>query len=63
MTELLCVIRFVFKLTFLDMLSMSSLESMRHVLDLLSDMLQAVNPSDRAVSETVFPGLLNPPFV
>jgi len=45
------------------MLSMSSLESMRHVLDLLSDMLQAVNPSDRAVSETVFPGLLNPPFV
>ncbi|KAL9315229.1 hypothetical protein ACSQ67_016230 [Phaseolus vulgaris] len=34
--------------TEIESLSMSSLESMRHVLDLLSDMLQAVNPSDRA---------------
>ncbi|KAK7374033.1 hypothetical protein VNO80_07456 [Phaseolus coccineus] len=41
-------LRFVFKLTSLEILSMSSLESMRDVLDLLSDMLQAVHPSDRA---------------
>ncbi|KAK2361276.1 ENTH/VHS/GAT family protein [Trifolium repens] len=34
--------------TEIESLSMSSLESMRHVLDLLSDMLQAVNPNDRA---------------
>ncbi|TKY65722.1 TOM protein 2 [Spatholobus suberectus] len=34
--------------TEIESLSLSSLESMRHVLDLLSDMLQAVNPSDRA---------------
>ncbi|KAK7374032.1 hypothetical protein VNO80_07455 [Phaseolus coccineus] len=34
--------------TEIESLSMSSLESMRHVLDLLSDMLQAVNPTDRA---------------
>jgi len=37
---------------------MSSLDSMRYVLDLLSDMLQAVNPNDRAVSYTVLLGLL-----
>lgn len=29
--------------------SLSSLESMRDVMDLLGDMLQAVDPSDRAV--------------
>nr|KYP38658.1 TOM1-like protein 2 [Cajanus cajan] len=34
--------------TEIESLSLSSLESMQHVLDLLSDMLQAVNPSDRA---------------
>ncbi|KAK7294810.1 hypothetical protein RJT34_17707 [Clitoria ternatea] len=34
--------------TEIESLSLSSLDSMRHVLDLLSDMLQAVNPSDRA---------------
>ncbi|KAG4922223.1 hypothetical protein GLYMA_18G210100v4 [Glycine max] len=34
--------------TEIESLSLSSLESMRHVLDLLSDMLQAVNPGDHA---------------
>ncbi|KAJ1379785.1 VHS domain [Sesbania bispinosa] len=34
--------------TEIESLSLSSLESMRQVVDLLSDMLQAVNPSDRA---------------
>ncbi|KAG4389005.1 hypothetical protein GLYMA_09G278600v4 [Glycine max] len=34
--------------TEIESLSLTSLESMRHVLDLLSDMLQAVNPGDRA---------------
>ncbi|XP_027929117.1 TOM1-like protein 6 isoform X2 [Vigna unguiculata] len=34
--------------TEIESLSMSSLDSMRYVLDLLSDMLQAVNPNDRA---------------
>ncbi|XP_028808633.1 TOM1-like protein 6 isoform X1 [Neltuma alba] len=34
--------------TEIESLSLSSLESMRHVMELLSDMLQAVNPSDRA---------------
>ncbi|CAJ1810052.1 unnamed protein product [Sphenostylis stenocarpa] len=34
--------------TEIESLSMSSLESVQDVLDLLSDMLQAVNPSDRA---------------
>ncbi|KAL2330576.1 hypothetical protein Fmac_018157 [Flemingia macrophylla] len=34
--------------TEIESLSLSSLESMQHVLDLLSDMLQAVNPSDHA---------------
>lgn len=43
-----------------EILSMSSLESMRHVLDLLSDMLQAVNPNDRAVCQTLLLGLPEP---
>ncbi|KAE9622281.1 hypothetical protein Lal_00036969 [Lupinus albus] len=34
--------------TEMESLSLSSLDSMRDVVDLLSDMLQAVNPSDRA---------------
>ncbi|KAJ1402476.1 GAT domain [Sesbania bispinosa] len=34
--------------TEIESLSLSSLDSMRQVVDLLSDMLQAVNPSDRA---------------
>ncbi|MED6148477.1 hypothetical protein PIB30_053575 [Stylosanthes scabra] len=34
--------------TEIESLSLSSLDSMRHVMDLLSDMLRAVNPSDRA---------------
>ncbi|KAK7340013.1 hypothetical protein VNO77_20705 [Canavalia gladiata] len=34
--------------TEIESLSLSSLESMQHVLDLLSDMLQAMNPGDRA---------------
>ncbi|XP_054784125.1 TOM1-like protein 6 [Prosopis cineraria] len=34
--------------TEIESLSLSSLDSMRHVMELLSDMLQAVNPNDRA---------------
>ncbi|XP_004492527.1 TOM1-like protein 6 [Cicer arietinum] len=46
--------------TEIESLSMSSLESMRHVLDLLSDMLQAVNPSDRgAVKDEVIVDLVD----
>ncbi|XP_014497972.1 TOM1-like protein 6 [Vigna radiata var. radiata] len=46
--------------TEIESLSMSSLESMRHVLDLLSDMLQAVNPSDReAVKDEVIIDLVD----
>ncbi|KAK7395013.1 hypothetical protein VNO78_15554 [Psophocarpus tetragonolobus] len=46
--------------TEIEGLSLSSLESMRHVLDLLSDMLQAVNPSDRvAVKDEVIIDLVD----
>ncbi|XP_058737124.1 TOM1-like protein 6 [Vicia villosa] len=46
--------------TEIESLSMSSLESMRHVLDLLSDMLQAVNPNDRvAVKDEVIVDLVD----
>lgn len=34
--------------------SLSNMESMRNVMELLGDMLQAVNPNDRAVCEMVF---------
>ncbi|XP_057733634.1 TOM1-like protein 6 [Arachis stenosperma] len=46
--------------TEIESLSLSSLESMRHVMDLLSDMLQAVNPSDRtAVKDEVIVDLVD----
>jgi hypothetical protein len=34
-------------------LSLSSIESMRDVMDLLGDMLQAVDPSDREVLKSI----------
>ncbi|KAL7169524.1 hypothetical protein ACSBR2_034537 [Camellia fascicularis] len=44
----------------MENLSLSSLNSMRNVLDLLADMLQAVNPSDRAsVKDEVIVDLVN----
>ncbi|XP_022761441.1 TOM1-like protein 6 isoform X2 [Durio zibethinus] len=46
--------------TEIESLSLSSLESMRDVMDLLSDMLQAVNPSERAaVKDEVIVDLVN----
>ncbi|XP_061357792.1 TOM1-like protein 6 [Gastrolobium bilobum] len=46
--------------TEIESLSLSSLDSMRHVLDLLSDMLLAVNPSDReAVKDEVIVDLVD----
>ncbi|KAG2404549.1 TOM1-like protein [Vigna angularis] len=48
------------KLTGLEIFSMPSLDSMRYALDLLSDMLQAANPSDRAaVKEEVIIDLVD----
>ncbi|QCE12028.1 hepatocyte growth factor-regulated tyrosine kinase substrate [Vigna unguiculata] len=46
--------------TEIESLSMSSLDSMRHVLDLLGDMLQAMNPGDReAVKDEVIIDLVD----
>ncbi|OMP05695.1 VHS domain-containing protein [Corchorus olitorius] len=46
--------------TEIESLSLSSLDSMRDVMDLLGDMLQAVNPSDRAaVNDEVIVDLVN----
>ena len=45
---------FVFTDIFLNYHSLSSLDSMRDVMELLSDMLQAVNPRDREVCAVSF---------
>ncbi|BBH06332.1 Target of Myb protein 1 [Prunus dulcis] len=46
--------------TEMENLSLSSLDSMRNVMELLSDMLQAVNPSDRmAIKDEVIVDLVN----
>lgn len=39
----------IFRLIFHNYISLSSMDSMWNVMELLSDMLQAVNPSDREV--------------